>query len=135
MTNATSKASSFTRAASTCCFTSASCSMSSLIIFSITGPSMHFYIVTTTWSNCEPCPSIYSNTLQDSSCKGCSFYATSITLPWMEAICCCTTHCSWDFFILSTMVISFICASMKKAYCCASCNFASNFLSSGYSMR
>jgi hypothetical protein len=83
----------------------------------------------------SPCPSISSNTLQASSCTGCSFYVTSITFPWRAVICCCTACFSLDLFILSTVMSSFICACTENACCCASCNCASIFLSSGSSAR
>jgi hypothetical protein len=105
------------------------------ILFSITGPSRHCSTIPTTWSNCEPYLLISSNTLQNSSCTGCIFYVTSIIFPWREVICCCMVHCSWDIFIISTVVTSFINACKKNSCCCTSYSCASIILSYRSSLR
>ena len=102
---------------STCCLALASYSTSSWTVFSVRGPSRCCSTAATTWSNCEPWISISLNTLQASSYTGCNFCVTSITLPWRVVICCCTMHCSWDLFILSTVVRSFICAYNENYFC------------------
>jgi hypothetical protein len=109
--------------------------MSSCIVYFLTSPSRRCSTIATNWSNCETYPSISSNTIQDSYYIGCSFYFTSITLPWRVVICCCTAHCSWDLFILSTAMRNFIYVYTENACCCAFYNCASNFLSSGSSTR
>jgi hypothetical protein len=105
------------------------------MVFSVTSPSRHFSTDATTWSNCEPCPSISLNTLQASSCTCCKFCVTSITFPWRVVIYFCTMCFSWDLFILSMTVSSFIYTCKENACCCASYNCASIFLSFGSSER